>query len=172
MEVEGVAQHQLVAEPGHLRRGEAAHAALGRQRDECRSGHLAMPKMNQARAGIAITGLDLKPEPVWIRPDPVRLWGWLLLLAGALDGPPADLHSGRLGLLGLRDVDLEHSVLEVRLHVVRIDAPGERDGSDEAPEGALDAPIALSGLLFLGLALAGDRQDPVLDLDVDVVPAP
>ena len=71
----------------------------------------------------------------------------LLLLAGTLDRALADLHARRLGLLGLRDADLENTILEVGLNVVRIDALRERHGASETAEGPLDAPVALAGLL-------------------------
>src|SRR5262245_552274 len=100
MKVERVAEHHLVAQAGDLGRGEPADAPLRCERDERGSGDLAVPEMNQARAGVAVTGLDLEPEPVWIRPDPVRLWGWLLLLDRAF----ADLNPRRIGLRRLPDL--------------------------------------------------------------------
>ena len=42
VEVESVAEHELVAERRHLRRGEPAHARLGRERDEGRRPYLAV----------------------------------------------------------------------------------------------------------------------------------
>jgi hypothetical protein len=36
--------------------------------------------MDQARPGVAVTGLNLEPEPVWVGPDPVRLCRWSALL--------------------------------------------------------------------------------------------
>jgi hypothetical protein len=74
MEVEGITEHKLVAELADLARGESADARLRGQRDERRRRNSAVRNTNQARAGVAITGLDVEPEPVWIRPDPVRLW--------------------------------------------------------------------------------------------------
>src|SRR5918996_2474833 len=103
--------------------------------------------------------------------------GLLRLGRAALDGGrPAvragaglDLHPARLALLGLRDPDLEDPAVEARGDRVGGDAVGERQRAAEAAEGALDAvPTALARLV-LGLALAGDREHAVLDLDRHVV---
>src|SRR5262249_39783984 len=82
VQVKRVPEHHLVTETGDLTRGQTAHAALRRQRDERRSRNRSVRCTNQARAGCAVTGLDLKTEPVGIRPDPDRVFS-LPLLAGA-----------------------------------------------------------------------------------------
>src|SRR5437773_6705603 len=93
----------------------------------------------------------------------------LLLRAGALDRPLADLHPGRLGLGGLRNPDLENAVLELRVHLPGVDPLREGERTREAAERPLDAVITLALLLGLGLALARNREHVVLDLDVDVI---
>src|SRR3954468_7454438 len=80
----------------------------------------------------------------------------------------ADRDLARLALLGLRDVHLAHAAVEARRHGLGIHALGQRQRAREGAERALDAVIAVLVLGLLGLALAGDRQDAVLDLDVDV----
>ena len=93
-------------------------------------------------------------------------------VAGALDRlrlvADRDRDLAGLVLLGLRDLDLEHAVVEVRLDALGADALGERQRPREAPEATLDAVVAVLALLVLGLALAGDPQDVVVELDVDV----
>ena len=63
MQVEGVAEHHLVAQVGDLGRGEPANASLGRQRDEGRGANLAVGELDQACAGFAVARLDLEAEP-------------------------------------------------------------------------------------------------------------
>src|ERR671914_887225 len=84
-------------------------------------------------------------------------------------GAAADLDPARLALLGLRDADLEHAAVEARADRVGVDALRERQRAGEAAERALDAVVALLVGLMLGLALAGDRERALLDLDLDVL---
>jgi len=49
-----------------------------------------------------------------------------------------------------------------------VDALRERQRAGERAERALDAVVALAALVMLGLALAGHREDVVLELDVDI----
>src|SRR5581483_4431949 len=93
----------------------------------------------------------------------------LLLLAGTLDRALADLNPRRLGLGRLGDPDLEHSVLEARVHLLGIDSLRQRERPREAAERALDAVVALAPVLVLRLSLTGDGQHVVPDLDVDVI---
>src|SRR4051794_1165413 len=78
-------------------------------------------------------------------------------LAGAVDGDPA-----RLALLGLGDADLEHAAVEAGGHGLGVDALGQGQRAAERAGGALDADVALAGLLVLGLALTRDGQRRVL----------
>src|SRR3954447_10117530 len=98
----------------------------------------------------------------------------LLLRGGPLDGGPAvraaglDLDPARLALLGLRDLHLEHTLVEGGLDGVGVHALRERQRAAEATERALHAiPPALTRLV-LRLALAADRKRVVADLDVHV----
>src|SRR5439155_21648386 len=51
----------------------------------------------------------------------------------------------------------------------RVDALGQRERAGEGAGGPLHAVVALLALLVLGLALTGDREDVVLQLDLDVI---
>src|SRR3954470_23457497 len=92
----------------------------------------------------------------------------LAVAALRLDRLRRDRDLARLGLLGLRDPDLEHAAVEVRLDGLGVDALRQRQRAREGAEGALHAVVALLRGLVLGLALARDREHAVLDLDVDV----
>src|SRR3954447_22715944 len=81
----------------------------------------------------------------------------------------ADRDLARLALLGLGDVDLEHAAVEARRDGLGVDALGQRQRARERAERALDAVVAVLVLGVLGLALARDREHPLLDLDVDVL---
>ena len=74
----------------------------------------------------------------------------------------------RLVLLGLRDPHLEHAAVEAGLDAVGVNALRQRQRPGECPGCALHAVVALVALLVLGLALARDGQDVVLELDVHV----
>src|SRR4051812_49404584 len=70
-----------------------------------------------------------------------------------LDGLRGDRDLARLGLLGLRDPDLEHAMLERGLDGLGVDALGQRQRARERAERALHAVIAVLAGLVLGLAL-------------------
>src|SRR5581483_5234562 len=89
----------------------------------------------------------------------------LLLLRGAVDGAGADLDPVGLALLGLRDADLEDPLVEVGADLLGVDLLRQRHRSREAAERALDTVEAVRPLLVLGLALPGDGENAVLDLD-------
>src|SRR3954471_15870727 len=89
-----------------------------------------------------------------------------LALDGALAG---DGDLARLALLGLRDPDLEHAAVEAGAHRLGVDPLRQRQRAREGAERALHAVEALVALLVLGLALAGDGQRAVLELDLDVL---
>src|SRR3954451_17679305 len=96
-----------------------------------------------------------------------------LLLGGrALEGLAAvgaDRDPARLALLGLRNLDLEHALVERRVDLVRVHALGQRQRAAEAAERALEPVPALLAGLVLGLALARDGERAVLNLDRHVV---
>src|SRR4051812_44899859 len=75
----------------------------------------------------------------------------------------------RLALLGLGDAYLEHALVEGGCDPVGVDAVRQRQRAAELAEGALHPVEALLLLLVLGLPLAGDGQDVVLELDRDVL---
>src|SRR5205823_9792586 len=91
-----------------------------------------------------------------------------LLDRGAL-APHSDLHPAALALLGLGDPDLEHAVLELGANPLGVDALGQGQRAREAPRGPLDPVVALLAVLLLGPARPGNRQDVVLELDLDVL---
>src|SRR5215204_4341386 len=118
--------------------------------------------MNQARAGAAVAGLNLESEPGRVLTHPARVGG-LSLGSASLDRAAADLDAGRLRLLGLRDTDLEHALVEAGLHIGRLRALGQRQRAREASEGPLDAMVALA--LFLALPRKiGPKQQLVAGL--------
>src|SRR3954453_21144269 len=82
---------------------------------------------------------------------------------------PGDLDPARLPLLGLRDANVEHALMERRLDRVRIDALGQGQRAAELAERALESEEALLLALVLSLALAADRQRAVVELDRDVL---
>src|SRR5438105_7686286 len=84
-------------------------------------------------------------------------------------GDGRDLDLAWLGLLGLRDAEREHAVLEGGRGLIRLEALGQghRPAEGAAPD-LLDQIAALVAGALLG-GLAADRQRPVLDGDVDVV---
>src|SRR5437763_181897 len=104
-------------------------------------------------------------EKTWKPPESVMI--------GALDRvrlvADLDRDAARLALLGLRDPHLQDAAVEARLDRVGVDALGQRQRAAERAVRALDAEVALLLLLLLGLALTGDREDVVLDLDVHVL---
>src|SRR4051812_14512031 len=82
---------------------------------------------------------------------------------------PRDLDPPRLALLGLWDRHLEHAIVEGGLDLVRIDAVGQRQRAAELAERALEPEETLLLALVFGLALAGERERPVVELDRDVL---
>jgi hypothetical protein len=84
-------------------------------------------------------------------------------------GPFRDLDRAGLGILALGQLDLEQAVLEARLDLLPVHVVGKAEAPRKAAVGALDAVVVLSVLLLLELALAGDRQHPVLGRDRDLV---
>ena len=64
---------------------------------------------------------------------------------------------------------LEHAVLEARLDAIGVDSRRERDAARELAHRALDPPNAVPALLGGGLALAGDGEHIVLELDADIL---
>src|SRR3954447_662649 len=102
--------------------------------------------------------------------DAARTPGRALGVAAlAFDGALAtDGDLARLALLGLRDPDLEHAAVELGADRLGVDALRQRQRAREGAEGALHAVEALLAVLVLGLALAGDGERAVLELDVDV----
>src|SRR3954451_22287176 len=95
------------------------------------------------------------------------------LLGGAsLEGlglRAGDLDPARLALLGLGDADLEHAAVEARGHRPGVHALGQRQRPLERAGRPLHAVVALALGLVLGLALTGDGQRRVLELDLHVL---
>src|SRR5206468_2415988 len=81
----------------------------------------------------------------------------------------AYLDATRLALLGLRDAHLEHALVELGHDAVGVDALGQRQRPAEGTGQALHAVPAALLALVVGLALAGDRERVVTDLDAHVV---
>src|SRR5262249_14071124 len=78
-QVEGVPEHQLVAEIPDLAGREPPHARLGRQRDECRGRHVAVRGAQDPRTSVAVAGADVEAEPGRVlshRPSLGRYFGW------------------------------------------------------------------------------------------------
>src|SRR4051812_21335902 len=78
---------------------------------------------------------------------------------------PRDLDPARLALLRLRDPNIEHAIVERRIDLVRIDALRQRQRPAELAERPLETEEPLLLALVVGLALAADRQRPVVELD-------
>src|SRR4051794_14888300 len=105
------------------------------------------------------------------------MWRSLGLRRSALDrrglalavAVPRDLDAARLALLGLRHDHLEHSVVERGDDLAGVDALGQRQRAAELAERALEAEEALLLALVLEVALAGDRQRAVGELDGHVL---
>src|SRR3954453_7558142 len=89
-------------------------------------------------------------------------------VAVAVRGRLADWDAARLALLRLRDPDLEHAVRERRLDLLAVDPVGQSEVGAERAELALDSVEAALLLGVLRLALAGDRERAVVQLDVHV----
>jgi len=79
-----------------------------------------------------------------------------------------DFDLARLGGFLFGKGDAQDAIFEAGNNVLGIESVGHGEAADEAAIAALDAVIALAGLLLLELALAGDGEGLVLDADVDV----
>src|SRR3954470_11332426 len=174
MEVEGVAEDELVAEVGDLGGRERANAAAGGQRNECRGRDGPPGEPEPPGSGGSVACRDLEVEALGVAshdPEPRALAVALVALLGrgAVDAAGADRDPMRLALLRLRDPDLEDAVAELGVDRVGVDALGQAQRPREAAESPLDPVIAVGLLLVLGPALTGDGEDVVVDLDVDVV---
>ena len=192
--MERVAEHHVEAERAGLGDLERLHHRLGGERDEgrrarrrrapgaaCRCGHATRDRACGSRRRASSRDAPGKQRPAADRgPPPGRRprpairrrsgpGRGLLALEGRAALPTPIEILLRLALLGLRDADLEDAVVELGRHGARVDALGERQRAGEAAEGPLDAVVALLALLVLGLALARDGEDVVLELDGDVL---
>src|SRR4051812_28052672 len=95
--------------------------------------------------------------------------GGLAALDGRLAAADLDGHAARLALLGLGGAYLEHALVKGGGDAVGVDAFGQGERAAELAERALQAVEALALVLVLGLALAGDGEDAVLELDAHVL---
>ncbi len=77
----------------------------------------------------------------------------------------------RLGLLGLRHVDLEHAVSVRRRDLRVVGAGRQADGPDERPVPPLEAVEAVLRQLVRPTALGGDRQRVVMSILLIVISA-
>src|SRR5438445_7862732 len=100
---------------------------------------------------------------------PRRLFFWLpcnLLLAVSLlglEGNPLGLGLGALG-----HDEGQHTVLQVRAHVIGVDVIGHGERPTESSITALGGEVALALLALLAVALATDRQPVAGDRDVEI----
>src|SRR6266480_3337416 len=99
---------------------------------------------------MAWRGFSAKPHQPSIKPS----------LSGDVD---FDLFG--FGFFALRQMHLEHAVLERSLYFVCVRVLRQRESSDKAAVAALYAVILLVFLFFFELALARDSKNPVLDSD-------
>src|ERR1019366_10562183 len=74
-----------------------------------------------------------------------------------------------LGLLGERDRHFDDTVVRLGLDAVGLNARGQRHRAAEGPVAALAPHIVLVLLFLVLLVLTGDREDVVLDLDLDLL---
>src|SRR4051794_26097943 len=139
-------------------------------------------------AGVATSPWASVSVPARAWPGP-RVWIWKDTRAGSLDRPPpaltsralggraleglrlaaADRDLARLALLGLRDGDLEHPVLEPGGDRLGVDPLRQGQRALEGAGGALDPLEALLRGLPLERALAGDGERRVVELDAHLV---
>jgi hypothetical protein len=75
VEVKGVAEHHLVAEPGDLGRREPPHRGLGGERDERRRGDRAVGGRDRPGPRVAVTRLEREREPLGSSSHPASLAG-------------------------------------------------------------------------------------------------
>src|SRR5712691_6109786 len=80
-----------------------------------------------------------------------------------------DLDSLSLGRFGLRQHNLENTVLVARPDLRDVDRRRESEGAGEAAVEALDPMVTLVPDVLLAHPLAAEREDAVLDMDVDVL---
>ena len=74
-QVVGVAEDQLIAEPGDLGRLQPSHRPLGRQRDKGRSLDRPVGGMDDAGASGPVTGADLEPESLGVLAHEAQAYG-------------------------------------------------------------------------------------------------
>src|SRR5690606_28608599 len=84
--------------------------------------------------------------------------------SSSVDGDLLPLARRRLG-----QRDGEDATLERRLHLVRVDAPRQRDGAVEGAVGLLATVVVLLLLLLLLATLTLDGQDVVAQRHLDVL---
>ncbi len=65
--------------------------------------------------------------------------------------------------------ELEHPVLQVGADVVGVNRFGKAERPGEAAVLSLDAPIAALGLVLLDFAFAAERENVLLDVDLDLI---
>src|SRR4030095_12820035 len=87
---------------------------------------------------------------------------------------PLKLHSSRRNLdplrfrpLSFRQRDAEHARFIGRVNVLCIDSCGKCEGAPERPVRTLNAVKILSVLFLIELALTANREDVVLNTDID-----
>src|SRR5437660_11542842 len=105
-----------------------------------------------------------------VRRAPLNPWP-STTISGCRRGSSLDLDAAAAARLAPRCWygDFEHTVTEVRVGLVGLDAFRERDVAMEAAVGALTVKVALPVLLMLLAPLAADRDGVVRDLNLDVV---
>src|SRR6516164_6681486 len=80
-----------------------------------------------------------------------------------------DLDLLGLGFLALRNGEGQDAVFVIGLDGLGVHGVREREAAAEAAVGALDAQVVVFVHLLLELALAANREDVVLDADVEVL---
>src|SRR5438876_1529898 len=80
-----------------------------------------------------------------------------------------DLDSLSLGRFGLRQHELENTVLVARPDLRDVDRRRESEGTGEAAVEALDPMVILVRDALFTYSLAAEREDAVLDVDVDIL---
>src|SRR5919198_516664 len=84
-----------------------------------------------------------RSEGVPDRLAPARKPTRLLLGSGSVDRGSADLNAMRLTLLGLRDADLQHPLVEARADPLRVNMLRQSQRPGEATERPLDAVVVI-----------------------------
>ena len=137
-EVEGVAEHHLVAERGDLVRLERLHRRGRGERDERRRAHVAVRRTKNARAGGAVAGVDRESGQLRSRLDPVISAGGSMPISSSTVGATSARMPPARSSAHLRGHDERHGVQRVRRvraavrleHVVRVAVVG---GDDARP---------------------------------------